>query len=172
MLAMVTDMADGYLARKGKGPSSLGVFLDLVADKVLVLAVLGLLVQLGPIPGWMAALIAGREAVVMGLRWRAATRGKVIPAAAWGKGKTVITSVGISAVILGESLERGAWAQAINLWGWLELTAVISHPLMAAATALTLVSGALYVRLALPIVLGSAPPPIRKGDHPSGEAVP
>ncbi len=145
MLAVTTDMLDGYLARRGKSTSSLGVFLDLVADKVLILAILGLLGHQGLVPVWMAVIIAAREVAVMALRWAAAARGKVIPAAAWGKGKTVITSVGIAAVIMGESLGRGDWAKSVNFGNWLYMVADISGPLMAAATALTLVSGALYV---------------------------
>jgi len=168
VLAAMTDILDGYLARKWRSTSSFGVFLDLVADKVLVLAVLGLLVGLDLIPAWMAILIAAREAVVMGLRWGSAARGRVIPAAAWGKGKTVITSGGIAAVILGESLGRGAWAEAINVWGWLDAVAAISSPIMAAATLLTLVSGVLYARVALPVLLGESQlqPAARHGEHP------
>lgn len=174
LLAMATDVVDGYLARRGKGSSSLGVFLDLIADKVLVLAMLVLLAYLGGIPAWMALTIVAREVIVMGLRWRAAARGKVIPAAAWGKGKTFVTSVGIAAVILGEGLQRGTWTQAMNWGGWIDVVERASGPVMAAATILTVVSGALYVRTALPVVFGQvrAQPPVRKGDHPSGEAVP
>ncbi len=174
ILAMATDMVDGYLARRGKGSSSLGVFLDLVADKVLVLAVLTLLAYLGNIPAWMASVIVAREIFVMGLRWRAASRGRVIPAAAWGKGKTFATSIGIAAVILGESLNRGGWAQAANWENWLKLVTDLGLPVMAAATLLTLVSGALYARTAFPIIFGTRRPqaPIRKSDHPRGEPVP
>ncbi|MDP2663043.1 MAG: CDP-diacylglycerol--glycerol-3-phosphate 3-phosphatidyltransferase [Dehalococcoidia bacterium] len=173
MLAMATDVVDGYLARRGKGSSSLGVFLDLVADKVLVLAVLALLAYLDAIPAWMASVIVAREIIVMALRWRAASRGKVIPAAAWGKGKTFVTAIGIAAVIMGESLNRGEWGQATNWGGWLGLS-IIGQPVMAAATLLTVVSGALYARTALPIVFGTTRPktPVRKGDHPRGEPVP
>lgn len=172
-LAVITDILDGYLARKGKSTSSLGVFLDLVADKVLVLAVLWLLAYLSMVPDWMAVVISVREFVIMGFRWWAASKGRVIPAAAWGKGKTVITSIGIAAVIIGESSKRGAWATAINLAGWMDFVAVISIPLLAVATLLTLVSGTLYARAALPVVLGSAQPqpPTLPDDHPSGEAI-
>lgn len=174
MVAVVTDVLDGYLARRGKSTSSLGVFLDLAADKVLILAILGLLGHQGLVPIWMAVIIAAREMVVMALRWGAASKGKVIPAAAWGKGKTVITSIGMSAVIMGGSLGSGTWARSVNFGNWLGMVAEASIPLMAAATVLTLVSGALYVRVALPVALGPAQPqpPIRKGDHPSREVVP
>ena len=174
VLAMATDMADGYLARRGKGSSSLGVFLDLVADKVLVVAVLVLLAQLGAIPTWMALVIVVREVVVMALRWLAAARGRIIPAAAWGKGKTFTTSIGIAAVIVGGSLDSSAWAQAINWGGWLDLVAVASIPVMGAATLLTVVSGAMYVRTAWPVVMSGSRPKhaVGQGERPSGEAVP
>lgn len=163
IVAVVTDVLDGYLARRGKSASSLGVFLDLIADKVLTLAILGLLGYQGLVPAWMVVAIAAREGVIMGVRWKAASRGKVIAAAAWGKGKTVLTSAGIAAVILGESVGRGAWARSVNFGGWLELVVAISGPLMAVATALTIVSGAIYV-FAARDTLGPTPKRKKAGD--------
>ncbi|MDP2728476.1 MAG: CDP-alcohol phosphatidyltransferase family protein, partial [Dehalococcoidia bacterium] len=57
LAAVVTDILDGYWARRRRSASSLGVFLDLIADKVLILAVLLVLVHLGLIPAWMAIVI-------------------------------------------------------------------------------------------------------------------
>lgn len=174
LFAMGTDVADGYLARRGKGASSLGVFLDLIADKILVLAILVVLVQLSLIPNWMAMVIIAREAVVMALRWGAANKGKVIPAAAWGKGKTLVTSIGIAAVIMGKSTGSGYWGQAVNAWAWLDLVASASFAVMLAATLLTLISGILYLRVAIPIVLAGPRPAgaIGDADQTSSKAVP
>src|SRR5258708_5868727 len=59
-LAGITDYLDGYLARRWKVVSTLGVFIDLAADKILVSTVLILLVGTGAVPSWMAALIVAR----------------------------------------------------------------------------------------------------------------
>jgi CDP-diacylglycerol--glycerol-3-phosphate 3-phosphatidyltransferase len=158
-LASLTDIIDGYLARRRSTSSPLGIFLDLIADKVLISALLVILAFQGTLPVWMASLIIGREATVMALRWGAATRGQVMPAAAWGKGKTVVTSMGITAVLLGESLAKDPWAQAANLWGWLNLIASIAYPLMVVATLLTVLSGLFYLRSGLLAIFSPAPTP-------------
>src|SRR6266852_4871980 len=72
--ASVTDMLDGYLARKYHLVSPLGVFLDLTADKIFVSAILIALVQLGLVPAWIVIIIVSREFLVTGLRSMAAAR--------------------------------------------------------------------------------------------------
>src|SRR5215469_2452116 len=74
--ASVTDFLDGYLARRFKVVSSLGVFLDLTADKVFVTAILIAMVQIGLIPAWIVFIIVTREFLVTGLRSMAAAKGK------------------------------------------------------------------------------------------------
>ena len=71
----VTDYFDGYLARAQGTVSKLGVFLDPIADKVLVLATLAMLVGEGVAPAWMVAAIVAREIAVSGLRLAALERG-------------------------------------------------------------------------------------------------
>src|SRR5690349_20529060 len=93
--ASVTDSLDGYLARRFKVVSSLGVFLDLTADKVLVTAILIALVQIGLVPAWIVATIITREFLVMGLRSMASAKGQIISAGIWGKQKTFITLLAI-----------------------------------------------------------------------------
>ena len=84
-LASVTDLLDGYLARRYNAVSSFGVFLDLTADKVFVSTILLALIQIGLAPAWIVAIIITREFLVTGLRSMAAAKGKVIPAGMWGK---------------------------------------------------------------------------------------
>ncbi len=96
VLAAVTDYLDGYLARRWKVVSTLGVFIDLAADKVLVSTVLIVLVGTGAVPSWMAALIVAREFVISGIRSQAATTGKVISASLLGKWKTTVTLVALA----------------------------------------------------------------------------
>ncbi len=104
VLASVTDFFDGYIARRYKVGSSLGVFLDLTADKVLVSAILIAMVQVGFVPAWIVFVIVAREFLVSGLRSIAATKGHVIPAGMWGKQKTFITLIAMSALLLAKGL--------------------------------------------------------------------
>lgn len=104
VLASVTDFFDGYLARRMKVVSSLGVFLDLTADKILVCAILIALVQVGFVPAWIVFIIVTREFLVSGLRSMAAAKGHVIPAGMWGKQKTFITLIAMSALLFAKGL--------------------------------------------------------------------
>jgi len=99
-LASITDYLDGYLARRWKVVSTLGVFIDLAADKILVSTVLIVLVGTGAVPSWMAAVIVAREFVISGLRSQAATTGTVISASQLGKWKTTVTLVALFATLL------------------------------------------------------------------------
>ncbi|HTK05889.1 MAG TPA: CDP-diacylglycerol--glycerol-3-phosphate 3-phosphatidyltransferase [Ktedonobacteraceae bacterium] len=103
-LASVTDFLDGYLARRLKVVSTLGVFLDLTADKVFVCAIFIALIQVNLVPAWVVFIIVTREFLVTGLRSMAASRGKVIPAGIWGKQKTFITLVAMGALLLAKGL--------------------------------------------------------------------
>ena len=103
-IASVTDTLDGRMARKYQLVSNLGVFLDLTADKVFVLAGLISLVQVAAVPAWIAIVIATREFVVSGLRSLAAASGVVIPAGSLGKQKTFLTLVGVGGILLGLGL--------------------------------------------------------------------
>lgn len=95
-IASVTDWLDGYIARKMGIVTTLGKFLDPVADKLLIAAALIMLAGLGRVPAWMVVIIIGREIAVTGLRSIASSEGIVIAASDLGKGKTILQ---ISAVI-------------------------------------------------------------------------
>lgn len=115
VLASVTDYLDGYLARKYKVVSSLGVFLDLTADKVFVAAVLIALIQPGLVPAWIPFIVITREFTVAGLRQIAAAKGKVIPAGIWGKQKTFITLVALGLLLIAKSFGAGG----LSLFPWM-----------------------------------------------------
>lgn len=100
IIASSTDGIDGYIARKNKQVTKFGIFLDPVADKLLVTAALIALVQRGSISSWTAIIIIGRELLVMGLRLVAAGEGTVISASKLGKAKTLIQIIAISATLL------------------------------------------------------------------------
>jgi CDP-diacylglycerol--glycerol-3-phosphate 3-phosphatidyltransferase len=102
--ASITDYLDGYLARRFKVVSSLGVFLDLTADKVFVTSILIATVQIGLVPAWIVATIITREFLVTGLRSMASARGRVIPAGIWGKQKTFVTLLAVGGLLLAKGL--------------------------------------------------------------------
>lgn len=94
-LAAITDVVDGYLARRWKMVTIVGKFMDPLADKLIVLAALVMMVRLGRIPAWLVILLLSREFVVTGLRTIAANEGMVISAGQEGKWKTSLQLVGI-----------------------------------------------------------------------------
>lgn len=97
--AALTDLADGYIARKFQVESVLGKLMDPLADKVLVTAVMVLLIPLGRIPAWVAFLILSREMIVTGLRGIAASSGLVIAASKLGKWKSLVQLIALGTLV-------------------------------------------------------------------------
>ncbi len=89
-LASITDVADGYLARRNDQVSTFGKLWDPLADKLLVTAALISLVSLDKLEAWVAMVIISREFMVTGLRQIAVEQGRVISASAAGKFKTFL----------------------------------------------------------------------------------
>ena len=104
LAASLTDLLDGYLARKRGQITTLGVLLDPVADKLLISAAFISLVQLQIVPAWMVVIIIGREFAVSGLRSIASTQGFAISASELGKIKMVAQVAAISFLILGHEI--------------------------------------------------------------------
>jgi CDP-diacylglycerol--glycerol-3-phosphate 3-phosphatidyltransferase len=157
-LASITDYLDGYLARKLHVVSSLGVFLDLTADKVLVAALLIAMVQIGIVPGWIACIIITREFLVSGLRSMAAAKGVVIAAGKWGKQKTFLTLIAIGGILLAKGLGANMLSLFPLMLTFTSQTAnfsnvllLISDCVMILATLWTIFSGIEYIVSALPI---------------------
>jgi len=98
-IAACTDLIDGYLARKDNQITSLGKFLDPLADKILISSMLVMLVQNGWVSAWIAIVIICRDIMVMGLRAVAADEGIVIAADKYGKLKTIMQLVAIGPLI-------------------------------------------------------------------------
>jgi CDP-diacylglycerol--glycerol-3-phosphate 3-phosphatidyltransferase len=96
----VTDTLDGYLARRRGMVTTLGQFLDPLADKLLIVTALIALIPARAVPFWMVIIIVGREIAVTGLRGIAVSQGIVIPASNLGKYKTVFEVASIFFVIL------------------------------------------------------------------------
>ena len=93
VLASLSDMLDGYIARHYNQVTNFGKFMDPLADKVLVMVAMCYFVEAGRMPGWALAMVLLREFGVSGLRLIAVEQGRVIAAAKSGKIKTAATMV-------------------------------------------------------------------------------
>ena len=99
-LASLSDLLDGFLARRQQLVTTFGKFLDPLADKLVVSAALIMLIPLGRAPAWMVVVIVGRELAITGLRSMALSEGKVISADELGKKKMVFQIVAILGLLL------------------------------------------------------------------------
>ena len=144
IVAALTDLLDGKIARKYNLVTNFGKFLDPIADKLLTSAVLFMLMADGTIPApWgviVVTIIIAREFMVSALRLMAATKGTVLAADIWGKAKTMVQMIAIPVCMLIPFLcEVGAVC-------WLIKTvAIIGWVAIGIATVLTIVSGVNYL---------------------------
>ena len=100
ILAALTDLLDGYVARRYNMVTRMGKLLDPIADKIIMSAALVLLIPVGRAPAWVVALMVMRDFAVDGLRSMAAAEGHVIEASRLGKYKTVCQIIAVSALII------------------------------------------------------------------------
>jgi len=100
LLAAATDWADGYLARKRKQVTTLGILLDPIADKLLISAAFIALVDMHLVKAWMVVIIIGREFTVLGLRNIASAEGFTIEASTLGKTKMILQVCAVAIVIV------------------------------------------------------------------------
>ena len=100
IVACLTDLLDGYIARHYDQISDFGKFMDPLADKMLVMAAMCYFVEYGQMPGWCLAIVLLREFAVSGMRLVAVEQGRVIAAAWSGKVKTASTMVCLCAMLL------------------------------------------------------------------------
>ncbi len=100
LVTAATDALDGYLARSRGQVSVLGKFLDPLADKLIVTAVLVVMVQLGRVPAWIVIVMIARDLAVNGLRSVASAEGLVIAASEGGKVKTALQLVALMMLLV------------------------------------------------------------------------
>lgn len=99
IVASLTDLLDGKIARKYNLVTNFGKFMDPLADKLLVCSALICLVEMAKLPAWMVIIIIAREFIISGFRTIAADNGVVIAASYWGKFKTTFQMVMICLLI-------------------------------------------------------------------------
>ena len=100
IIASLTDLLDGKIARKYNLITDFGKFMDPLADKLLVCAAMICLVVMGRLPAWMVIVIISREFIISGFRLVASDNGVVIAASYWGKFKTTFQMLMIIVLIL------------------------------------------------------------------------
>ena len=101
IVASLTDMLDGKIARKYNLVTNFGKFMDPLADKLLVCSALICLIELGQLPSWMVIIIVSREFIISGFRLVASDNGVVIAASYWGKFKTTFQMIAVVLLIVG-----------------------------------------------------------------------
>ena len=137
IIASLTDLFDGKIARKYNLVTNFGKFMDPLADKLLVTSALICFVGQGMIPAVVAIIILSREFLVTSIRLVAAPKGRVIPADKWGKSKTICQMIWISTLLLIQ------WALSQGIQGdWMVL---LNQLLMSLTTVLTVFSGGNYL---------------------------
>lgn len=130
IVASLTDLLDGYIARSRNLITDFGKFMDPLADKLLVSAAMIYMVETGMLPAYVVIIIISREFIISGIRLVAASKGTVLAASIWGKIKTTVTMIMIIVVLVDLS---SSWMV------WIEI------PLIIAATFFTILSGWDYV---------------------------
>ena len=122
IVASLTDMMDGKIARKYGLVTNFGKFMDPLADKLLVCSALICLIELGQLPAWMVIVIISREFIISGFRLIASDNGVVIAASYWGKFKTTFQMIAVILLIF--NLEALRLLADICVWVALALTVI------------------------------------------------
>ena len=122
IIASLTDMLDGKIARKYNLVTNFGKFMDPLADKLLVCSALICLIELGRIPAWIVIIIISREFIISGFRLVAADNRVVIAASYWGKFKTTFQMIMVCLMIA--NIEALAILTQIVMWVAVVLTVV------------------------------------------------
>ena len=128
LAAALTDLLDGYLARRRGQVTTLGRLLDPIADKLLISSALIALVWRHTAPAWMVVVIIGREFAVSGLRGIAAHEGFSIDVSRMGKGKMVMQVAAVVGLILGEKYH--GWHNWVKITAEVLLWAVVFFALV------------------------------------------
>ena len=122
IIASLTDMLDGKIARKYNLVTNFGKVMDQLADKLLVCSALICMIELRELPAWMVIIIISREFIISGFRLVASDNGVVIAASYWGKFKTTFQMIGV--VLLIFNIPALSMVTTIVIWIALALTVI------------------------------------------------
>lgn len=122
IIASLTDMLDGKIARKYNLVTNFGKFMDPLADKLLVCSALICMIELRELPAWMVIIIISREFIISGFRLVASDNGVVIAASYWGKFKTTFQMIGV--VLLIFNIPALSTLTTVIVWIALALTVI------------------------------------------------
>ena len=122
IIASLTDMLDGKIARKYNLVTNFGKFMDPLADKLLVCSALICMIELRELPAWMVIIIISREFIISGFRLVESDNGVVIAASYWGKFKTTFQMIGV--VLLIFNIPALSTLTTIIVWIALALTVI------------------------------------------------
>ena len=122
IIASLTDMLDGKIARKYNLVTNFGKFMDPLADKLLVCSALICMIELRELPAWMVIIIISREFIISGFRLVASDNGVVIAASYWGQFKTTFQMIGV--VLLIFNIPALSTLTTIIVWIALALTVI------------------------------------------------
>ena len=122
IIASLTDLADGKIARKYNLVTNFGKFMDPLADKILTISGMICLIELGRIPAWIVIIIVAREFIISGFRLIAAESGVVIAANYWGKFKTTFQMIMI--ILMIANIPQLQLVTTIVMWIALALTII------------------------------------------------
>ncbi|MCM1325919.1 MAG: CDP-diacylglycerol--glycerol-3-phosphate 3-phosphatidyltransferase [Lachnoclostridium sp.] len=121
IVASLTDLLDGKIARKYNLVTNFGKFMDPLADKLLVCSALIALIELGRIPAWAVIVIISREFIISGFRLIASDNHVVIAASYWGKFKTTFQMVMVCMMLTGLQTKYPAFQTLTDIVMWIAL---------------------------------------------------
>jgi CDP-diacylglycerol--glycerol-3-phosphate 3-phosphatidyltransferase len=155
VLASLTDLLDGYLARRNGQQTGFGKFMDPIADKLLISIALISFVALKATSTWMVVVIIVREFLIMGLRTLVAYRGQIMESSFWAKIKTTSQMLAVLGVLcfICYADYLGAGGRAMNQYQ-LETMRYSLNWLMFASMVLTVASGLDYIVKSRWLILG------------------
>lgn len=156
LLAWITDILDGAIARRLGQVTNFGKLIDPLSDKILMSAAFIAFVQIPEIgiPAWMVVVIISREFIITGMRLLAASRGKVISAGKWGKHKTTSQMLTVVIFLIALSIQQIApefWRAHLYTIGNHSLSLdgifqTLKYIVLYITVALTIMSGLLYLK--------------------------
>lgn len=145
IIASITDHLDGKIARKRNIITTFGKFADPLADKILILATMLILVEMGKLPAWIPIIVLTREFIVSGYRLIAVQKqGQVIAANIWGKLKTVTQMIAIILMFLDINAYGDFFTK--KLTGYNLVINILSTTVMTISVIATIFSGYEYLK--------------------------